>query len=227
MSARVGLITDIEGTTSSLAFVREALFPFARARLRAFLAAHGAEPEVAGALGAVRDAAPGEPPEDVLERWMDEDRKATPLKTLQGLIWADGYASGALVGHVYEDVPPALRALSAAGVRLFVYSSGSVAAQRLLFGHTTFGDLRPLFDGWFDTRVGPKVEAASYAAIAADVGLGPGELWFVSDAALELDAARAAGLRTISVRREGTAPVPGHPLVSGFDEVVPRVLAGG
>lgn len=224
--ARVGLITDIEGTTSSLAFVRDELFPFARARLRDFLAARGGEPEVARELDAVRAEAPGEPPEDVLERWMAEDRKATPLKTLQGLLWADGYATGALVGHVYPDVPPALAALRAAGVRLFVYSSGSVAAQRLLFGHTASGDLRPLFDGWFDTRVGPKVEAASYAAIAADVGLARAELWFVSDAVRELDAARGAGLRTLSVRREGTAPVPGHPLLATFDEIVPLVVPG-
>ena len=215
------VLTDIEGTTSAIAFVKETLFPFAEAELDAFLDARAAEPEVAAILAAVREAAPGEAPRVALRRWMAEDAKVTPLKTLQGLIWETGFADGRLKGHLWPDVAPCLRAWAKAGLRLAVYSSGSVAAQRLLFGHSEAGDLTPLFAGFFDTKVGGKREAASYAAIAAGLHLPPGGILFLSDVAEELDAAAAAGLRTCQLVRaaDGTAPSGRHPEAADFSAV--------
>lgn len=215
------ILTDIEGTTSAIAFVKETLFPFAEAELDAFLDARQDEPEVAAILAAVREAAPGEEPRTALRRWMAEDAKVTPLKTLQGLIWQTGFADGRLKGHLWPDVVPCLRAWAKAGLRLAVYSSGSVGAQRLLFGHSEAGDLTPLFAGFFDTKVGGKRDAASYAAIAAELGLPPGGILFLSDVAEELDAAAASGLRTCQLVRaaDGTAPSGRHPEAPDFPTV--------
>ena len=219
--AIAAILTDIEGTTSAIAFVKETLFPFAAAELDAFLDARQDEPEVAAILAAVREAAPGEEPRAALRRWMAEDAKVTPLKTLQGLIWQTGFADGRLKGHLWPDVAPCLRAWAKAGLRLAVYSSGSVGAQRLLFGHSEAGDLTPLFAGFFDTKVGGKRDAASYAAIAAGLGLPPGGILFLSDVAEELDAAAASGLRTCQLVRaaDGTAPSGRHPEAPDFPTV--------
>jgi enolase-phosphatase E1 len=198
------ILTDIEGTTSSTAFVAETLFPYARAALPAYVADHAAE--VASLLDEVRAAEPGDPVATLL-RWIDEDRKATPLKTLQGRIWAKGYAEGAFRGHVYPDAAEALRRWRADSLRLYVYSSGSVEAQKLIFGHSDQGDLTPLFAGFFDTTSGPKREAASYARIARAIGEAPERILFLSDAQAELDAAQASGLRTQLVDRTGGAGV--------------------
>ncbi|WP_414903280.1 acireductone synthase [Sphingomonas flavalba] len=186
------ILTDIEGTTSSIAFVAETLFPYARARIDSFIAAHPAE------TAAVLDGIDAE----TLKRWIDEDRKEPALKTLQGMIWAEGYRSGELVGHVYPDAAEALRRWHAAGMVLAVFSSGSVAAQKLIFGHSSAGDLSPLFSGWFDLSTGPKREAASYRAIAAALGFAPAEILFLSDIAAETDAAAAAGFATRLIDRE-------------------------
>ena len=172
------VVTDIEGTTTPIEFVHEVLFPYARERLAAFCDAHGDEPAVAKALDEARELS-GAPDLDLeatvalLLQWMAEDRKAGPLKTLQGLIWREGYESGALKGQVYEDVPGSLRQWRERGLKLYVYSSGSVAAQKLIFGYSDKGDLTPLFDGYFDTAIGAKVESASYARIAEETGLLP------------------------------------------------------
>ena len=198
------ILTDIEGTTSSIAFVAETLFLYARAALPAYVAAH--PHETAPILAEVAVSEPGDPVETLL-RWIDEDRKATPLKTLQGWIWAEGYASGAYLGHVYPDAAEALRAWHAAGYRLYVYSSGSIQAQQLIFGHSDQGDLAPVFSGWFDTISGSKREAASYARIAAAIGDPPEAILFLSDVQAELDAAAASGLRTQLVDRSGQAGV--------------------
>jgi enolase-phosphatase E1 len=206
------ILTDIEGTTSSIAFVAETLFPYARAALPAYVAAHAQD--LAPLLDEVRAAEPGDPVA-TLQRWIDEDRKATPLKTIQGRIWAEGYAKGAFRGHVYPDAADALRRCSAAGCRLYVYSSGSVQAQRLIFRHSDQGDLEPLFSGWFDTTSGPKREAASYARIAEAIGEAAGAILFLSDVQAELDAAAAAGLRTVLVDRDR-----GHGVAS-FAEIDP------
>ena len=194
------ILTDIEGTTSSIAFVTQTLFPYARAAMPTFVAAHARE--LAPLLDEVRAAEPGDAVE-TLRRWIDEDRKATPLKTIQGRIWAEGYASGAFKGHVYPDAARALRAWRDAGRRLFVYSSGSVEAQRLIFRHSDQGDLEPLFSGWFDTTIGPKREAASYVRIAEAIGEEAQAILFLSDVQAELDAAVGAGLRAALIDRTG------------------------
>ncbi|MEO8373944.1 MAG: acireductone synthase [Sphingomonas bacterium] len=194
------ILTDIEGTTSSIAFVAETLFPYARERLPAFVAAH--PDETTPILAEVAAMEPGDPLA-TLTRWIDEDRKATPLKTLQGMIWADGYRERAFTGHIYPDAVAALRRWHAAGIALYVFSSGSVAAQKLLFGHSDAGDLTPLFSGYFDTTTGPKREAASYHAIADAIGLAADEIVFLSDTPQEITAAREAGLSALLIDRNG------------------------
>lgn len=207
------ILLDVEGTTTPIAFVRDVLFPLARARLPALLTDRADDPAVASECAAVRAVAPGQDVLAVLLGWMDADAKATPLKALQGLIWREAYASGALQGEVYPDVAPAFRRWHARGVRLFIYSSGSAEAQRLIFAHSTAGDLSPLLSGYFDTRVGPKRDSASYGAIARAIDSPPERVLFLSDVAAELDAALAAGMRVTHIVRatDGTVASPGHP----------------
>ena len=219
------VVTDIEGTTSSLSFVKDVLFPYARRHIGAYVRAHADDPRVAACLDECR-VAMGEPEADVerivdqLVRWIDEDRKITPLKALQGLVWEHGYRAGDFSGHIYEDAVAALRAWRERGVALYVYSSGSVHAQKLLFAHTPAGDLTPLFSGYYDTRVGAKLEAASYRHIAGDIGLEPSAILFLSDVERELDAAREAGMRTCQLVRDGDCDVrAAHRQVSSFAEV--------
>lgn len=217
------VLTDIEGTTTSIAFVHRTLFPYAAEALEGFLAAHGEAPEVAAIMAEV----PGPDRLATLRDWMARDAKATPLKALQGLIWRAGYASGALRGHLWPDVPGALRAWRARGLHLGVYSSGSEEAQRLLFRHAEAGDLEGLFERFFDTRMGAKREAESYRRIAADWGAPPGAILFLSDVAEELDAARAAGFATCQLVRpeDGTRPSGRHPEAADFNGVT-ALLAG-
>ena len=224
MISIVAVLTDIEGTTTPIAFVRDTLFPFARARLTRLLDECSDEPAVASELADVARLAPGIPPLDALLGWMDHDAKVTPLKALQGIIWADGYANGVLRGELYPDVAPNLRRWAVGGVRLFVYSSGSVAAQRQIFGHSSDGDLTALFAGFFDTRVGPKREPASYDRIAISIGVPTAEVLFLSDLEAELDAAAAAGLRTCQLLRpqDGAVAAQTHPVAADFTAVADR-----
>jgi len=191
---------DIEGTTSSIAFVAETLFPYARKHLPAFVAARCED--IAPLLAEV----PGDPVETLLQ-WIDEDRKATPLKTLQGMIWEQGYADGELEGHVYPDTPEALRRWAGMGIPVYIYSSGSIAAQKLIFGHSTAGDLTPLLSGYFDTTSGHKRESESYTRIAQTIGLAPEDILFVTDIQQEVDAAHAAGVGAVLIAREGGGDV--------------------
>jgi enolase-phosphatase E1 len=209
------IITDIEGTTTPIDFVHKTLFPYARARLAAFCAAPAGQTVLADVPAPVLDTLLG---------WMDRDEKITALKTIQGMIWEEGYRAGTLKSVLYPDVPPALKRWARAGLRLFVYSSGSVPAQKLLFGHSDAGDLTPLFSGFFDTTVGPKRDMASYATICRGAGLAPGETLFLSDVAAELDAARGAGLRTCQLVRpeDGTKPSPDHDSAADFAEVAAK-----
>jgi enolase-phosphatase E1 len=224
------ILTDIEGTTSSISFVKDTLFPYARRALPGFVEARGQEPAVRQWLDAVA-AENGAMCSDamvveVLQGWIDEDRKHTALKALQGMVWADGYRNADFTAHIYPDAAPALRAWHAAGLPLYVYSSGSVPAQRLFFGHSDAGDLTGLFSGWFDTEVGGKREAASYRRIAAAIGAAPAEILFLSDIVEELDAAREAGLATTLVDRRDDYPQPragdathGHRRVESFSDI--------
>lgn len=201
MAKTDAVLLDIEGTTSSISFVLDELFPYARTHLRDYVAANSE------AVAPILAQVPGEDPVATLLEWIDEDRKATPLKALQGMIWATGYAEGSLKGHVYPDTPAALRRWQAAGIAVHFYSSGSIAAQKLLFRHSIAGDLTPLVAGYFDTTSGPKREASSYTAIAAALGLAPATILFVSDIQAEIDAARAAGLEALLIAREGGGEV--------------------
>lgn len=211
------VITDIEGTTTPIAFVRDVLFPYARARLPAIVTTPLAAPHMAE----VAEMVPNQAPLDTLLRWMDEDAKVTPLKALQGLIWEQGYADGTLKGALYPDVAPSLRRWAKAGIRLHVYSSGSVAAQKLLFGHSVDGDLTGLFAGFFDTNVGPKREPESYDRLCIGIHVPPHEVLFLSDVEAELDAASSAGLRTCQLVRDvdGTVPSDRHQVAIDFPAV--------
>ncbi|MBX7200747.1 MAG: acireductone synthase [Rhodospirillaceae bacterium] len=221
------VVTDIEGTTTPIAFVKDTLFPYARARIPAFLAAHAGEPVVAGictaaaVLGGVEASDLGAI-SAVFLGWMDADAKVQPLKDIQGLIWRDGYARGELHGEVFPDAAICLRAWSARGMRLAVYSSGSVLAQKLLFGTTRFGDLAALFGDFFDTGTGPKRAADSYLKIAAALRARPENIVFLSDIAEELDAAAAAGMAAVQVVRPGEGTIAGgrHPAVGSFGDIV-------
>ena len=223
-----GILLDIEGTTSSVSFVYDVMFPFVRRELDRCLAAHWGQPPLAAACRQVaRDASQDSRGDDrgwvrgEVLRLMDGDVKATGLKQLQGLIWEDGFHSGELKAHLYDDVPPALREWHGRGISLRIYSSGSIQAQKLFFGHTIAGNLLPLLSGHYDTTTGPKKEASSYRTIAADFGLAPAEILFLSDVAAELDAARAAGIQTALVRREGNAPAAAgqHPELTSFAQI--------
>lgn len=226
------VLTDIEGTTTSISFVYDVLFPYAEARLEEYCAQPVPGPELAGAVARLRNEHDEEvrqgaaPPEfgdgaPYARYLMSLDRKSTGLKLLQGLIWDEGYRSGALRSHVFPDVPPALRGWAEAGTRLRVFSSGSVHAQKLLFGHTEAGDLTGLFEGFHDTTTGHKQEPGSYRAIAEAFALPPGAILFLSDVRGELDAAAQAGMATGLLVRPGNRPVePGaHPVYISFAEL--------
>ncbi|KPL27737.1 MAG: haloacid dehalogenase [Acidithiobacillales bacterium SM1_46] len=219
------VVTDIEGTTSSLSFVKDVLFPYAHTRLADFIRAHRHEPAVRAQLDAVRELLGGTlTDEDVtvqLLHWSDQDRKVAPLKELQGMIWEAGFRNGDFTGHVYPDAAETLKLWKARGLGLYIYSSGSVHAQKLLFAHTAWGDLTPLFSGYFDTTTGNKREPDSYRKIASQIGWLATEIVFLSDVKEELDAAKAAGYVTWQLVRaaDGTLPAAGHPHARDFGDV--------
>ncbi|MFI5792754.1 acireductone synthase [Streptomyces sp. NPDC051677] len=226
------VVLDIEGTTSATGFVVDVLYPYSRARFAELLTERAEEPAVARAIAQVRELT-GEPDADAsavektLNAWLDDDRKATPLKTLQGVVWSEGFARGDLVSHFYDDVVPRLRGWHAAGVRLYVYSSGSAAAQRAWFAHSPEGDLTSLVSGLYDTEnAGPKQEPASYRRIAEATGIAGRRLLFLSDRPGELDAAREAGWHAVGIRRPGEPfyeeGVGDHAQAGTFDEITVR-----
>ena len=226
------VLTDIEGTTSSISFVKDVLFPYARRALPAFVAEHGDQAHVRPWLDQVA-AELGAPCSDktiveALQGWIDQDRKHTALKALQGMVWQAGYGRADFRAHIYSDAAAALPAWRAAGHRLAVYSSGSVPAQKLFFGHSQAGDLAPLVSAWFDTEVGGKREAGSYRRIVEALAVPADDVVFLSDIVEELDAARDAGLRTVLVDRREDYPQPrlgeathGHRRVEDFTHIDP------
>ena len=218
------IVTDIEGTTSSITFVKDVLFPYAREHMGDFIQAHAAEPTVSQQLDAVREMVGREISDEQvvgqLLQWIDEDRKVTPLKSLQGMIWEAGYREGDFKGHIFEDAARNLQAWQEAGVRLYVFSSGSVQAQKLLFMHTSFGDMTPLFSGYFDTNIGAKQDVTAYRHIVDALDVEPSEILFLSDIKAELDAAREAEMHTCWLVREGDLnPGAEHRQVASFDEI--------
>ena len=206
------ILTDIEGTTSSVHFVYEVLFPYFRTHLND-LTKHAQINEVKQAFSEVIEIAAQEEgrhlttTEEVLaclHKWSEEDRKLTPLKALQGVIWKNAYETGAITGHIYEDVPTALNQWRSRGLKIGVFSSGSIAAQKLLFHYSDFGNLSGHFSNHFDTTTGPKKEQATYEKITQFLGLEAEEILFLSDISAELEAAAAAGMQTIQLLRPGT-----------------------
>ena len=235
------VILDIEGTTTPIAFVYEKLFPYAQNRLRQYLEARGDSAECRALSERLKSEREGDvqaaadvPPWDEtsasariesIERYvgflMQQDRKSPGLKELQGLIWEEGYSTGELVGELFDDVAPALRRWHEAGVGAGIFSSGSVLAQKLLFSHSSAGDLSPLLRWYFDTSTGGKTDPASYSRIAATVGARPADILFISDVVRELDTAREAGMRTALCIRPGNPTQPAgheHPVVRSLQE---------
>jgi len=214
--------------------VHQTLFGFARARVGYFLEQHWKDPAVQEdvvRLKAERTAERSEPapawsddPAGVVRyvHWlMDRDRKSTGLKSLQGKIWEEGYRSGELRGEVYPDVPPALARWHQQGIRVAIFSSGSIQAQQSLFRTTPAGDLTRFLSGYFDTTTGPKSEPESYARIAAALERSAPEVLFVSDVIAEVDAARTARLQTgLCIRKPGLNPPTGsHAVIGNFDQL--------
>lgn len=236
-----GILLDIEGTTSSISFVYDVMFPFVRRELARNLEANWGDPQLLSACEQIaRDAGHGSLAEWAkaagtldesplrrliaaeVTRLMDEDVKSTGLKQLQGLIWECGFESGELQAHVYDDVPPALQRWHDLGIDVRIYSSGSIQAQKLFFGHTIAGNLLPLLSGHYDTTTGPKKEPVSYQWIAAEFALPAGQITFISDVVAELDAARTAGMQTALAIRPGNAPATanhGHREIRSLEEV--------
>ncbi|XUA18166.1 acireductone synthase [Citrobacter sp. OP27] len=221
------IVTDIEGTTSDIRFVHDVLFPYARARLAAFIRAQSCAEPVKSILDNLREeiAQPNATADELTQAlfaFMDEDRKSTALKALQGLIWRDGYVNGDFTGHLYPDVLPTLEKWKSEGIDLYVYSSGSVAAQKLLFGYSDEGDITHLFSGYFDTHAGAKREVKSYQTIAEQIGQSAGQILFLSDIHQELDAAAEAGFRTVQLIRGDGDTASHHHQVSRFDKIHPE-----
>ncbi|MFY8326930.1 acireductone synthase [Pseudoalteromonas sp. ZZD1] len=224
------LLTDIEGTITRISFVKEVLFPYATAQLPTFVKANQQQTVVAEQIDAVKVLI-DQPNANIdtvintLLEWISADKKIPPLKQLQGLIWQTGYENGDFTGHIYPDAYQFLQAQQQAGQQLYVYSSGSVKAQHLIFQHSDFGDIRPLFTNYFDTKVGAKQEASAYKNIIAKLPFAANEVLFLSDVAAELDAAKAAGLKTLHLIRDGQANSTEHNYINDFSQFTAEHLA--
>ncbi len=221
------ILTDVEGTTTSISFVHDTLFPFAKERLKSFIQKTSRDPEVQEILRQTKQTVATETQREIdddeacdqLLYWIEIDRKHPALKALQGMIWEEGYLSGAIKGHVYDDVPGALKAWSEKGLLLGVYSSGSVKAQHSIFEHSVAGNLRPYFSNHFDTAVGHKREVESYKNIAAELKIPASEILFLSDIKEELDAARTAGMHTVQLVRQDNVILGNHQTAKSFKEI--------
>lgn len=221
------VLTDIEGTTTDISFVHKVLFPYSYQKLPDFVRAHATELAVAECILETQQTLLDEKDQDadleeviqILLDWIREDRKHPALKKLQGMIWREGYETGAFQGHVYRDVVPQLENWRMHGIRIGIYSSGSVEAQKLLFGCSEYGDLTPLFNHYFDTSVGHKKEVESYQNIISHINIPAGQILFLSDVEAELDAAQQAGIQTIQLVREGTKASEKHKAVKDFLEI--------
>src|SRR6266480_2316692 len=221
-----GILLDIEGTTTPISFVYDVLFPFARRHVSEYVKhadltdlKHEYDDEVR------KGSNPplwSEEPVAYIYWLMDQNRKSTALKRIQGEIWHEGYERGLLHGEVFPDVPGALERWQRNGIDLRIFSSGSILAQRLLFSSTPTGDLTKFLRGYFDTTTGPKNVAASYCTIAKSFGVAPSDILFISDVSRELDAARDAGMQTLLCVRSGNHPQPAHEhkTITTFDEIL-------
>jgi len=222
------ILLDIEGTTTSIAFVHEVLFPYATQHLAKFVQEHLTDPLVKEALHSVKETVLLETNQNINDQeaiqyllgWIKEDRKHPALKKLQGYLWRKGYETGQYQGHIYPDVLPAFERWTKAGIDLGIYSSGSVGAQKLLFGYSEAGDLNSFFRAYFDTQVGHKREVESYRQIQKALDLPAESILFLSDVEEELDAAQGAGFQTVQLLRPGTTKGAKHQSTSNFDEIL-------
>ena len=227
------VLLDIEGTTTPIDFVHKTLFPFAKERIGKYVAHHfdSLHDEItqlvdehskdSGYTVPLDPTKPGSV-SAYLEHLIDLDRKSTPLKSIQGKIWQQGYESGELCSVIFEDVPRAFERWKSAGKAIAIYSSGSMLAQKLIFKYSDRGDLSEFISDYFDTQVGHKREVKSYQMIAKELRCNAGEILFVSDIVEELDAARVAGTQTALSVRTGNAPIegdPNHRVITTFDEI--------
>jgi enolase-phosphatase E1 len=222
------ILMDIEGTTTSISFVHEILFPYSKKYLQSFVHKNKdfspTKEIIEETKQTAREEESLELDEDgVIQKlidWINIDRKHKALKQLQGLIWEEGYQSGELKGHVYDDVPPALKKWHEQGLKLGIYSSGSVEAQRSLFGHSLFGDLNSYFTHHFDTLVGHKRDPLSYQTILSHINEEACDVLFLSDISQELSAAQVAGMKTLQLVRLGEIPIEGHRQIHTFNDVI-------
>jgi enolase-phosphatase E1 len=218
------ILTDIEGTTTSISFVFDVLFPYARKHIAEFVRSNLDKPAVQQELEAINQEVgqqlSAEQAIEQLTDWIDQDRKLRPLKALQGMVWKQGYVEKDFTGHVYPDAVEHLSQWHDEGIKLYVYSSGSVPAQKLLFGYSDFGDLTPLFSGYFDTRIGMKRYSSSYKKISTEIGLDAEQILFLSDSVEELDAACGAGMQTAWLVRDKQDIIEsGYPICHDFSEI--------
>ncbi|MBD1583333.1 acireductone synthase [Pseudoalteromonas sp. S16_S37] len=215
------IVTDIEGTITRISFVKDILFPYAAKHLAEFVQTHQQRDDVKAQIDAVRNELdnPQASIDEVISAllgWIEADKKVTPLKQLQGFIWQAGYEHGDFTGHIYPDAYAFLNEQSTQNIDLYVYSSGSVKAQHLLFAHSDYGDIRHLFKGYFDTHIGAKQEPESYHAIAAQLPYDAQHILFLSDVVAELDAAKAAGMKTLQLWRDNQPQSENHPAIENF-----------
>ncbi|MEA5470305.1 acireductone synthase [Spirulina sp. 06S082] len=221
------ILLDIEGTTSDIQFVHKVMFPYSRERLKQFVLEAQNLEVVTTAIALTKQTVKAEKDRDIelneaieiLIEWIDSDRKHPALKSIQGLIWQEGFESGAFHSHLYPDVKPRLEEWQRSGLRLGIYSSGSIGTQKMFFSHTLDGDLTPLFSHYFDLTTGNKKEALSYQKIVKILGFSAAEIVFFSDVPAELEAAREIGLQVIHVKRSGTESWCEVPEVESFQEV--------
>lgn len=217
------IVTDVEGTTSSISFVKDILFPYAKLHMAEFLQKNENEPEVAEQLKAIEDISSALDLDEKIEQllqWMEKDEKLTPLKVIQGLIWEKGYKDGDFHGHIYKDAYEALRQWHEKEIKLYVYSSGSIHAQQLLFGHTSYGDITEFFSGYYDTKIGKKTDPLSYLHIIQSVSFNASQILFLSDVTEELDAAKQTGMSTYCINRETETSSGDHPQANDFSEII-------
>jgi enolase-phosphatase E1 len=214
------ILCDIEGTTSSLSFVHDVLFPLSYDRMEDFIKQNWNSDSIRKESEQIKLEDPDEVIK-ILRSWIREDRKEGALKSIQGKIWKDGFESGKIRGHVYQDVPENFRKWRDSGIKICIFSSGSIEAQKLLFKYSEAGDLSIFISSYFDTTSGPKRDTASYKKIASELSLPTANILFLSDVQSELDAARNAGMQTTQLLREIATPknFSGHPIVNTFNEL--------
>jgi enolase-phosphatase E1 len=218
------VLCDIEGTTSSLSFVQDVLFPLSYDRMEGFINQNWSSDLIRQEIQQIKSKTGNADPDEViktLRSWIKEDRKESPLKSIQGKIWKDAFESGKIQGHVYQDVPRNFRKWGNSGIRICIFSSGSIEAQKLLFRYSEAGDLSQFISAYFDTTTGPKKESSSYKTIATELSLPAADILFLSDIQSELDAARTAGMQTTQMLRQGVTPnSSSHQTVASFDEII-------